>query len=445
MDPGDDPVSRGRSAIRAASALVAIAALVASCKSDSAFNPGPVDTTGTGGGGSGGVTKATLAVTVIVDPADASVRDALGWATGIPSAEVTIQRSGSATSTQTATTDASGVAHFSGLLPGSYTVSFVRLLAAAERGQLAAGDADVNAFGGGTTVSVSAPSASATIAAPAGRPGSLVISELFVGWPNAMEAGEYPLASYIELYNNSDTTVYLDGKIVGMGQVWSRDYQSPRSCADMAQWRLDPDGIWTRNFYQFPGSGRTYPLTPGHATVVATDAIDERQLYPELMDLSGSQFEFVGPSDVDNPASINMINIGLGEWAASVFGHGLFWGRGDVTAYVANPVDVASLPHSQLPVVEPDYVRMPASALLDVFTSSETPELEANAQYGHTCGQQVSPAIDRQQATLSSGNDSVSSNRKVLFQTSTGRKVLLRTRTSARDFELDKPNPGTLP
>ena len=389
------------------------------------------------------MTKASLAVTVTVDPADASVRDALGWTSGIPVADVTIQRSGSSASTQTATTDAAGTARFSGLLPGTYTVSSVRLLSASERGKLAAGDADVNAFGGGATVTVSAPSASVIVAAPAGRPGSLVISELFVGWPNAYQAGEYFLASYIELYNNSDTTIYLDGKIVGRGQPWTRDYASPRSCAEMAQWRLDPDGIWMHYFYQFPGGGQSYPLAPGHATVVATDAIDERQFYPELMDLSGSQFEFIGPADVDNPASVNMIDLSITTNGDP--GHGLWWGRSDVTAFVANPVDVSSLPHSILPSVEPDWVRMPASALLDVFSSSVTPAEEANEQYGHTCGQQVSPAIDRQQATLSGGNDSVSINRKVLFQTSTGRKVLLRTRTSARDFELAKPNPGEVP
>ena len=442
--PLRSPLVRGAS--RAVVAFMAVAStvvlLTTACKSDAALNPGSVDTTGTGGGG-GGVTKATLAVTVIVDPADATVRDALGFTAGVPGADVTIQRSGSAASTQTATTDVSGVARLSDLLPGSYAISTVRLLSAAERTSLASADADVNAFGGGATVSVSAPSASVRIAAPAGRPGSLVISELFVGWPNAYQAGEYFLASYIELYNNSDTTIFLDGKIVGRGQPWSRDYASPRSCAEMAQWRLDPDGIWMHYFYQFPGSGQTYPLAPGHATVVATDAIDERQFYPELMDLSGAQFEFIGPSDVDNPASVNMIDLSLTTNADP--GHGLWWGRSDVTAFVANPVDVASLPHATLPSVEPDWVRMPASALLDVFSSSVTPAEEANEQYGHTCGQQVSPAIDRQQATLSGGNDSVSINRKVLFQTATGRKVLLRTRTSARDFELDKPNPGTIP
>ena len=422
--------------------LVLTAALLAACKSDSAFDPGQVDTTGTGGGG--GVTKASLAVTVQVDPADATVRDALGWTSGLPNAQVTVQRSGSAASTQTATTDASGVARFSGLLPGTYTISSERVLTAAERALLASPDADVNAFGGGATLDVAAPSASITIAAPAGRPGSLVISELFVGRPNGGHAGEYPLASYIELYNNSDTTIYLDGKIVGRGQVWVRDYPSPLSCAEMAQWRVDPQGIWARFFYQFPGTGQTYPLAPGHATVVATDAIDERQFFPELMDLSGAQFEFIGPSDVDNPASVNMLNVGLGEWASTAFGHGLYWSGDDVTAFVASPVDVASLPHAQLPVQDPAYVRIPGDKLLDVLTSDLTPERDATLQY-HSCGQEVNTAFDRQQAMLTDYATDVSIQRRVLFLTSTGRTVLLRTRTSARDFARTAWTPGTIP
>lgn len=428
-------------AARTTSALVVAVMALASCKSESALNPGQVDTTGSGGGG---LQKATLAVSVIVDPADSNVAKSLGWTGGVPTATVTIQRSGSAASTQSATTDGAGVARFTGLLPGTWSVTAVRLLSSSDRTKLAAPDADVNAFGGGASVDVSAPSATATVATPAGRPGSLVISELFNGRPNGGQEGEYTTASYIELYNNSDTTIYLDGKIVGRGQVWVRDYPSPRSCADMAQWRNDPAGIWSRNFYQFPGSGRSYPLAPGQATVVATDAIDERQFFSGLMDLSGAQFEFLGPSDVDNPASVNMINVGPGEWAATSTGHGLEWSAGDVTAFVASPVDVASLPHAQLPVQDPDYVRIPGDKLLDVLTSDWTPAMDATLQY-HSCGEEVNTAFDRQRAELSDYATDVSIQRRVLFQTSTGRKVLLRTRTSARDFARAAWNPGTIP
>jgi hypothetical protein len=81
----------------------------------------------------------------------------------VPQAQVTIRRAGSTTE-QTAVADAAGRVVFERLLPGAYVVSAVRLLSAEERNRLTGPNADVNAFAGGRTADVAAPSAATTVA-----------------------------------------------------------------------------------------------------------------------------------------------------------------------------------------------------------------------------------------------------------------------------------------
>ena len=78
--------------------------------------------------------------------------------------------------------------------------------------------------------------------------GSLVFSEWGTAWPSA-SALQDP-ADYFELYNNSDSTVYLDGKLWGLGFEWQYDF-SAWPCAQTEPVRNDPDGIWTRFVLRF--------------------------------------------------------------------------------------------------------------------------------------------------------------------------------------------------
>ena len=59
----------------------------------------------------------------------------------------------------------------------------IRILTSGEVAALGVGNEDVNAFGGAGSVRVEAPGPAISVAAYAGRRGSLVISELFVAHP----------------------------------------------------------------------------------------------------------------------------------------------------------------------------------------------------------------------------------------------------------------------
>lgn len=103
---------------------------------------------------------------------------------------------------------------------------------------------------------------------------------------------------FIELYNSSDQTLYLDGIIV---------------C------RIYHMSTWVTYIFQFPGKpvvGREYPIQPGQFVVLAQDAIDHRKIIPKSIDLSHADWEFVNSLDFgdwDNPAVPNLFNLKAGN------------------------------------------------------------------------------------------------------------------------------------
>ena len=384
------------------------------------------------------VQKADVNLTFRIATEDSTVSQALGWPEGaVPDAEVTLSRTGSIEEL-TGMTDAVGSISFEKLLEGNYRASAVRILTEEERALLAEPDRDVNALGGGGSFDVAAPETEETISLAAGRPRSLVISEFSdKAEPNA--AGFYGFGHYLELYNNGDTTVYLDKMLIGRGMAI--DYDRPSwPCMDYERWSNDPDGVWIVFLYQFPGSGRDYPLMPGDIAVIATDAIDHRGFGEGAVDLSGADFEFIGTADVDNPGAANLVSVGPRTGDAT--GHGLRFNAVTDFVVVVEPVDLDAVPKEIAGALGFWIWRIPAETVLDVATFRNT----VNYSGYPPCPQLVHPNFDRQEAILlGSGDYQYSAQRRVLYTLPDGRAVLQHTRTSARDFVKLLRNPGELP
>jgi hypothetical protein len=346
----------------------------------------------------------------------------------VPQAQVTIRRAGSTTE-QTAVADAAGRVVFERLLPGAYVVSAVRLLSAEERNRLTGPNAGVNAFAGGRAADVAAPTAATTVALTAGRPGTLVISEMWFGGGNP----EYFWDFYIELYNNGETTQYLDGMVLARSNQSGRALpQAP--CEVTERYANDPDGVWVPQIYQFPGSGTQYPVPPGKAVVIATEAIDHKALSARAVDLSRADFEFQG--GVDNPQVPNLVSIGH-----HAPGRGLFWTSIDGVAVLAQPIDVAALPLERL-WNDVQVIRIPADKVVDVlsyWSDYQGPN--------PLCARQVHERFDRQGArVLPVGWDNgVGQKRRALLTLPNGRVVLQRTLTNSRDWIAGPPTPGWVP
>jgi hypothetical protein len=382
----------------------------------------------------------TVTLEFRADPEDLATATALGWAGGIPGVAVTLTPEDSASGApQRLQGSATGTLTLVQLAGGRYVVDAVRWLTEEERARLPLGDDAV-----GFVARMSLITASATARMPVGlvasRRRGIVISEfkgdaiLTVGTP-----GAYEFSGYLRLFNNANTTVYLDGLIIGSGLA--ADIDGPNfPCSLYFPYAQDPLGIWANWFHQLPGRGTDYPLPPGEAAVVAIDAIDHRPLYPGALDLRQADFEFYGgPGDVDNPNVPNAADVGMRPYP---FGHGLVWSVLSNVVWVARPFDLATM-HTGLLPAGAVWGRIPASALLEVMAIKTTYPIT----YPH-CSRLVHQNFDRLEVQLLGANrdDYFQAYRRVpLPFTIGGQPTLQHTRTSAWDFMVAPRDPFAKP
>ena len=117
---------------------------------------------------------------------------------------------------------------------------------------------------------------------------ALVIKEIYFGGCKGYYEN-YQADQYITLYNNSDQTIYLDGLCVGVVDP-GNNLESPwMAYTEMKRIPVN-DLTW-----QFPGSGKEYPLAPGEETTIATNAVDHTGgefQHTNSVDLSGVDWGF---------------------------------------------------------------------------------------------------------------------------------------------------------
>jgi hypothetical protein len=380
----------------------------------------------------------TVALRVIVDSAGQPAAQALAWSGGVPDVDVTVASEDSAqTIVAAGRTDATGTVQVGPLEPASYEVSFTRLLSASERDRLAStGAGGVEGFARRARVRLGGFD-TASVVARASLRGSLLMSEwaFFQGYDGH---DSYVTGGFLELYNNSDTTVFLDSLVIGAGFFQEIAYVY-RDCGDAAALYLPANGVWVGEFNRFPGRGKDYPVAPGHVVVIATDAIDHRPFFPNALDLRHADFEFTGPSDVDNPVVPNLTMLGPlvippGHGEAFTFGNG-------GVVLVLRPLNTDTLGRT-IAAGNHEYRFVQASAIIDASV------LVFHNFYGfQPCEHVVNPAIDLDHALGGYGADpfQISMHRRVLYEEAVGRKVLMNTRSSRTDFVDGPRTPGVVP
>jgi hypothetical protein len=391
-----------------------------------------------------------LTLSIQVDPEDSAIARELGWSGGIPGADVTITAGGGDTAVgppiATLVTDSAGKVSVPDLPDGKYFVAVRRLLTAAETVRLPPGE-DVVGFMTQTVVD----RGRTIVSVPASHRRSIVISEWSFFGEGIPGVGGYDYGGYLELENNSDTTVYLDGLVIGSAYTQATEIAPPQTCAAKEIYTDDPDGIWTWQLDTLPGTGHTYPLAPGAVSVIATDAIDHRGASPvEGLDLSHADFESIGTADPDNPAVPNTVSF-LYPWE---FKHGLY--LNDIlyeVAFVALPVDTTALPKA-VSGFGSELMRVPRANILDVMSIVFPRDTVYSFQYGGGtwCAHLVHPEFERRPAPLLETHIGTepdlgrwSVQRKVAYTRANGRKILQHTRTTDADFFLGLRTPFQLP
>ena len=365
---------------------------------------------------------------------DTLLARALGWEDGVPGAEIQLHRIVDPFQPHVLNTDSAGNAYISTLLPGLYEIAGYTVLSPDETGPTGG---VVRAFGDGFKQTVgSTPRVSLALAAD--EVGSLVMSEVYGG--GLTHQNQYHWARFVELYNNSDTTVYLDGILLGKG--FGRQYSAVVTCADNRPFREDPAGIWSPEFHQFPGGGREYPVAPGQVVTIALDAVDHSQVDPTLPDLSQSDFELQGSADPDNPDVPNMPPVGP---RSDPQGHGMLTSPTQVL-FLALPLDATGL-QTRVHMKGVTYARVPSDHVLDVVSGwTVTPDSDP-AIYLPTydCLNWVNREFDRLEAVLyrPDGDNRTSTHRKVL-RVVAGREILQDVDMSRIDFVLGHSSPGQI-
>lgn len=135
----------------------------------------------------------------------------------------------------------------------------------------------------------------------------LAINEIYCAGP--INNFFYFYDQFIELYNYSDSLIYLDGmQISRVSGTNDGQYQPGEDYGNDG----DIDGI--TYIFKFPGrpGERNYFIRPGQFIVIAGKAIDHRASVSTSIDLSNCDWEFYNQfsaTDFDNPNVPNLLNI----------------------------------------------------------------------------------------------------------------------------------------
>ncbi len=298
--------------------------------------------------------------TIHVTLEDSALAAALGWEAGVPNATIKMLRYTTSLPPAEYTTDSVGRLSLPNFAGGLWRVWAERILTPDETGPTGG---VVRAFGDGIREPL-ATTGTLPLNMGTDRAGSVVFSEFFPLWyVLPAPSVQYQWAQYFELYNNSDTTVYLDGMLVLQAWPFHNDNER-RGCAEQTTFRTDPEGIWFLWATQFPGQGTDYPLTPRSTALVALDALDHSVVHPVLPDLSNADFEIAGTIDADNPAVPNLADVGP---AASPGGHGAQLSTLVTPFVLARATDLATLLRGR-DLQGTEYWRIPMDRVLDVVT-----------------------------------------------------------------------------
>lgn len=121
----------------------------------------------------------------------------------------------------------------------------------------------------------------------------LMISKVYYSGTKDRMQRNYGTDSYVEIFNNSDEPVFIDGKYLGLAES-----VSPAAYPALE----NPDSIYLRQICRFPGNGSDYPVQPGGSILVAArSARDHRESADNTVDLSHADFEVKVMEGSGNP------------------------------------------------------------------------------------------------------------------------------------------------
>lgn len=187
----------------------------------------------------------------------------------------------------------------------------------------------------------------------------IVINELYYAGCNGSTFYYYD--QFIELYNSTADTLYMDGIVVCRSQQSDILTQEELETVDFAL---------AYYMYQFPGAwGETHlcPIGPGEYKVLAMDAINHHNYGALCVDLLGADYEFFNAAnnDFDNPSvpDIDPVTTMGKEFVMSLGHTGIFIATGEEYTFATYTTNVGETP----------FVQVPLRTILDAVEVAENP------------------------------------------------------------------------
>jgi hypothetical protein len=204
----------------------------------------------------------------------------------------------------------------------------------------------------------------------------VVINELYYAGCNA--SSFYYFDQFVELYNTTSDTLYLDGYFLVRGSQATGIFDYDPMMADFAL------GYY---IYTFPGThGVTHqcPIAPKGYLVIAGDATNHHNFGANCVDLLNADWEFfnAAANDYDNPAVPNLRALWSGTQDFSMnLAHSSVW--------IATGEEFSYQEHcymSGTTIMCSTYMHIPLSTILDGIEYSSNPSSKRNQPPGMDAG-----------------------------------------------------------
>lgn len=329
--------------------------------------------------------------------------------------------------TQTAETNAAGIATFEELVPGPYAFSATLSIKGERAAELTGSPAPRTLNANLPLQNLDRPPAEAIeLQLNVAAAGTFVIKEVYYTGSETPEGDTYFRDQFIEIYNNTDELLYADelyiASIYGAsGQINPNTEPTP--------FQDNQDAAYASNVWRVPGGGTDVPVEPGESLVIAQHGIDHAD-DPDgnpasPVNLGDADFEmYTGrEQDIDVAGVPTMERTYFtGGFYSLVPVFGPAW-----VLFETN--DFGSL--EQVPVPDLDFldprIRVPNELILDGFEALQTPTSDDFKRL---------PLDVDAGFVAASGTYTSESARRLVQREVDGRRILKNTNNTGSDFEI---------